>query len=123
MCLYTTTHNYYEVGVTIYSVEYSESQQVNKIYHSSYYNILALRVWKHSDILIYFHHSCPAPHTLCTQFSFYFSDIHLIYWTISFMTGCFHATDQLNDVWIAILLKQLYTQWRRLKMFIVQALK
>ena len=28
------------------------------------------------DILTYFHHSCPAPHTLCIQFSFNLLDIH-----------------------------------------------
>ena len=28
------------------------------------------------DILTYFHHSCPAPHTLCIQFSFNLPDIH-----------------------------------------------
>ena len=28
------------------------------------------------DILAYFHHSCPAPHILCIQFSFNLPDIH-----------------------------------------------
>ena len=28
------------------------------------------------DILTYFHHSCPAPHILCIQFSFNLPDIH-----------------------------------------------
>ena len=44
-------------------------------------------------ILAYFHHSYPAPHILCVQFSFNLPDIHQIYQTISSMTGCFHTTD------------------------------
>ena len=44
------------------------------------------------DILAYFHHSFPAPHILCIQFSFNLPDIHCIYRTMSCITGCFHTT-------------------------------
>ena len=40
------------------------------------------------DILAYFHHSCPAPHVLCIQFSFDSPDI---YRTMSYMTGYFQT--------------------------------